>query len=144
MKPFTERGAALRQLPLRLACLVVILAATSVAAGQGWYLMAPPEDLDHISPRLRACVESTRPLGSCLGGSVLADDRLSRWEQWRAFDSAKQCQDHLSASLFVAKSKIEQARAGPDRWKEYGAGVSVLQHVRAKCIASDDPRLHAE
>src|SRR5262245_34736822 len=118
-------------LPLKIRTWLVLsivigIAVPHVWAGQGWYLLYPPS------------TDGKEPLGT--------------WHQSGAYGSAESCErDRLrridSIKTAAAKDRLNAKKAKTEadvrQWKEIMELYEdqYKQWVRARCIASDDPRL---
>ncbi|MHB8483396.1 MAG: hypothetical protein ACYDBV_11790 [Nitrospiria bacterium] len=109
--------------------LLIISSLTPAWAGQGWYLMVP-----------RVVNQSEK--------------FLSEWEQYGAYDMAKECQDTLTTEkekiqrfLDRTRETLEEAEKSHnnaniiDAKRTYDRALAQVRWLDARCIASDDPRL---
>lgn len=106
----------------------MFLFAAPAHAGQGWYLLLPPDN----SPNTRIISK--------------------RWEQMGAFDTAKECErvlaERQSSTMrsdsdvvdYVYKKLTGQLTA-EEVARDKFLGHIALRWSNAACIASDDPRL---
>src|SRR5262249_20232241 len=97
------------------------LLAGPAFAGQGWYLLGPPNDSSFVYPRAP----------------------LKHWDQVGAFDTTKDCEQARSTWRIRAKEDYERVK---DDMRIDGT-IRLNDRLRheamefSRCIASDDPRL---
>ena len=116
---------------------LLLVAAPSIFAAGGWYLLIPPRDNNDLLKVL-----DTKP--------------LSQWQQQGAYDSASACEEVKNALLAAERNFYSRSS------RDYGNALSAkesqptlmmkesaMKHSNAnaealeasRCIKSDDPRL---
>ena len=125
-------------------CVILLIFATSLRAGDGWYLLIPPrsefnERADYLS-----------------GYKILDNKPLPQWGQQGGYDSASVCEavkhnflmaeQRVYASSSEAYVKAIGERTDPvalkmQRLRTEASNANVLAFMASRCIRSNDPRL---
>jgi hypothetical protein len=107
------------------ACLLTLTPARGFA-GQGWYLLIPSTPRDSAG---QLTVEVAAP--------------FHRWEHVDSYDSAAECRAEMFARKRIASERAAEVGRSPDARTQVADGVRAIfiAWERARCIASDDPRL---
>src|SRR5262245_47468864 len=85
----------------------LLSAATTVTAGQGWYMLGPPSD--RLPENLEGLPGNS---WSELRATLLRTLPLSTWAQFLAFDTASACEEERSRRIEVAKGFVNNAQPG--------------------------------
>jgi len=115
--------------------LFLLNIALPVLAGQGWYLIVPPATSENNS-RIFSFAEERE----FLAGKFDMTAPLSKWVQFKSFDSAKECEEFKSFKTHFWTGEIGEDSEEAKMREQYESKVK--KHIEAsQCIASDDPKL---
>jgi hypothetical protein len=142
---------------LRLGIIFVWVAANlipSPAQSQtGWLLLLPPYDpalVEELQRDIKIPALKDKAMGRAHSGwAVKSDAPFSAWNQWRAFDSAKECEIHREAEQSVAlKSMAERETSkspSPDAgWVALINSLHFARMNRSRCLPSSVIPLYRE
>jgi hypothetical protein len=134
-----------RLMPPALALVLLVAVHTSSAsAGQGWYWLLPP---------MEAAEQAGKEDDPLLWAQRIFP--FSKWWLYKAFDSARECEDALRGRL-TENAKAGNALMSQTRKAERPGNREQVSELRnllaaedlgrrrfalAVCVASDDPRL---
>lgn len=109
-----------------VALLLALLLPTSAMAGQGWYLLTPPQRLSPIETKV---------------GDVDVAAPVYKWKQEQAFDTAQECERERIAARVKAATALRGFQQGNTNLVYKMQTLANLADLSAVCIATDDPRL---
>ena len=120
---------SVRTVGLLVTFVVGTVVVPTAASAQGWYLMVPPDGAQNSATGLP---------------SLQLRAPLARWEQWRAFDSARECsewqdnQTRQERAEFAMRARNDTAE---DRLLANVARGRLEIFVNSQCVSAADPRL---
>src|SRR5262245_16372885 len=99
----------------RLAAIALVALPMLARADGGWLLMRPPESLSEwtYSQWQTLSASEIQKLGRKRADQMAADANmpLSRWSQWKAFDTARECEAAKAQRIEGLQQLAENLRA---------------------------------